>query len=137
ARIAIGEDGFELLGLQERVERNGHRARRNRTPEGNREEGTIRQDQGDSISLVDALVLQRGREASDELLEFAVGRLSFICDDRDAPSPALRDISPDEPLRGVETLRQVVTGTHVVCGERARTQNGYGPGWPNVPQRNS
>ena len=114
-RVAIGEDGFELLGLQERVERNGHSAARNRAPEGDRKEGAIGQDQGDSISVVDALVLQGGREAPDELLELAVGRLSLVRYDRDAPSPALRDTSSDEPLRGVEAVWQVATGTHMRC----------------------
>src|SRR5262249_45419692 len=109
-RIAVGEDCLELLGLEQRVQRNREGPGRARPPERNGEERPIRQNDGDSISAVYPLALERRREAANESVELAECRDSFVRRDRDAVSTSGGSVAPDEPLRGIETVRQLVAG---------------------------
>src|SRR4029077_19560495 len=103
-RVAVGEDSLQLLGLQERVQGGRYGASRDRAPETDRKEVSVREDQRDPVSTMDALPLERRREPPDELVELAEGRLLLIRDDRYVLGSILGGVAPDGPFSCVETV---------------------------------
>ena len=112
ARIAVGQNRTEVLGLEVRVERRRDAARRDRAPERDREERPVGKDQGDAVAGLEPLGEQSAGEAPHGQIQLRVGRLPLVAEDRHAAAAPFRRMAPDEPGGRVEPLGQVIRGAH-------------------------
>ena len=99
---AIIDDLAEVGCLQQSVDRNGDGACGDRAPESNRQPSRIGRDERDAFVAAHTRVAQDAREASNRVIELAVGDRTFAVDDRRAAPAAFHRVTAEEPFRCIE-----------------------------------
>ena len=111
-RAAVVEEVEVVLGAQQRVGRDGHRADLDRAPERAEELRRVETQHEHAVFHLHAQLEQRVARAVDEVVHIAIRERAAFAVERRRVLPPCGDVAIDEPRRHVELLRQLLGCDH-------------------------